>query len=456
MGKRNLAFVLRFPLPYANKAVNHLFSLDFSPKSIYNQVFLDLAYFRGKLPQHYKIQFSFEHLANNTTAPGHVQFNLHESFRNDLIQEIRAFPYNVLSPLQLPLELRSERWQLLCEYLENFSDLSKTIQIKVVHLLGGLCFHRTILRIIPEYSVAEISRCAECSSLAYLRAFSGIMDRDERALPTNLDELTVIAENAPQGSLPKVCAALQLLVLSAYEFKDVETAELWRSFLEKELPFALSSLNPLSGNLLLSNYYRAAAFLPQLMNDKEQLVEEMNLCQAHSESLTGTTFEQQFLCHENQNVILESRAKEALWLKDLDLAEERTCQLIERSKLEPRYNLELGEILLKKGQVEDSLKLYLRAARLGPPGTAIAWFMAGQCYQSIGEYELAYDAYSFSLERDPLAISPVRRLGQIAPLMGNENLAEWVNQRLDQLEDYKKTMVSEGKIVKPSIAIPTK
>ncbi|MHC5727422.1 MAG: tetratricopeptide repeat protein, partial [Nostoc sp.] len=95
-----------------------------------------------------------------------------------------------------------------------------------------------------------------------------------------------------------------------------------------------------------------------------------------------------------------------------------------------------------------AVQAYRNATRLGPPGTAIAWFMMGQCYQSLKELELACDCYLACLQSDPLSISAVRRLSQIAPLLGDENLASWSQLRLSQLQEEKEKMVAQGSIIR--------
>ena len=297
---------------------------------------------------------------------------------------------------------------------------------------------------VPPMSAAEIASDSDSAALAFLRAMSNSILHNELHLPYNLKELEIIAQNAPNGHIARISAGLQILVELAKTFRNVEGAEYWRSIINQEIEATIPSLDAFTAGLLMSVYYRAAVFVPLLKKEQEKVVAEMDLCQAYAESLRGETQEQRIIAYENQSIIGESRTKEALWLRDFDLAEERARKLVERDILDPRYRLELGEVLLKRGRVEEAVQVYRCATRLGPPGTAVAWFMMGQCYQSLGELELAYDCYLASLDCDPLAISPVKRLGQIAPLLGDENLASWSEVRLSQLQEEKKKMEASG------------
>jgi hypothetical protein len=421
-----------------------MFLLDNSPKAWFNQIYLNLDNFRGGSPHHYKVEFSYNNLVEQTSIPYNVQFNLSESFREFLIRELGLHQYQVKNPLELAPELRTERWQILCDHLTNYTALTKSTQVKVIELLFSLCFHQAILEYVPLMSAVEIAGNSDSATLAFLRAMSDLMLHMDRNLPYSLKDLETIAQNAPVGNIVRISAGLQILVDLAKTWKNLEGAEFWRSFVEREIKATVASLDAFGEGLIMSIFYRGAVFVPLLKKNKTQVVAEMDLCQAYAENLRGETQNQQFISYENQSVIMESRTKEALWLQDLDLAEERARKLVERDVLDPRYRLELGEVLLKRGKVEEAVQAYRSATRLGPPGTAVAWFMMGQCYQSWGELELAYDCYLASLDCDPLAISPVKRLGQIAPLLGDENLANWSQLRLSQLQEEKAKMEADG------------
>jgi tetratricopeptide (TPR) repeat protein len=113
--------------------------------------------------------------------------------------------------------------------------------------------------------------------------------------------------------------------------------------------------------------------------------------------------------------------------------------------LNPRYRLELGEILTKQGKIEEAAKVYRSATKLGPPGTDIAWFMAGQCYEVLGELEMACDCYLASLKIDPEAICAVERLTNLAPCLGNSALVNWSKLRLIELQEQKQRMSAKPK-----------
>lgn len=433
-----------------------MFSIDSSPKAWLNQIYLDLGNFQGGSPHHYKVEFSYNHLLDQTSVSYQVQVSLPESFREFLIRESGLYQYQVNNPLELAPELQTQRWQILCEHLTNYPALTKSTQVKVIKILSSLCFHQAVLEYVPPMSAVEIARDSDSATLAFLRAMSNFILHSDRHLPYNLKELETIAQNAPLGHMARITAGLQILVELAKTFRDVEGAEFWRSIVTQEIELIVPLLDAFTAGLLMSVYYRAAVFVPLLKKDQAKVIAEMDLCQAYAESLSGETQEQQIIIYENQSIIGESRTKEALWLRDFDLAEERARKLVERDILDPRYRLELGEVLLKREKVKEAAQVYRSATRLGPPGTAVGWFMAGQCYQSLGELELAYDCYLACLHCDPLAISAIKRLSQIAPFLGDDKFACWCKLRLSQLEQEKQKMVAMGTNLPAYIpAVPT-
>jgi tetratricopeptide (TPR) repeat protein len=140
--------------------------------------------------------------------------------------------------------------------------------------------------------------------------------------------------------------------------------------------------------------------------------------------------------------LLESRTKEAMWLGELDLAEARARELVELTPLDAKARIELGEVLLERGQLEAAGVEYRTAARLGPPGTAIAWFMAGQCDEARGQLDLAFDAYLASTEADPLGVSAFERVAALASGLGVPALRTWALAQLNDVASPEPQAVS--------------
>ncbi|MFN6516560.1 MAG: tetratricopeptide repeat protein [Nostoc sp. CreGUA01] len=419
--------------------------INTSPIAWLYRPYLDLGIFNGGLPHLYGIEFSYFNLINKSPVNYGTQVIYPPSFRESLLQETGMQQYKIDNPLELPNELRTKRWNNLCEHLTHYQELKLTTKIKVISLLRNLCLHKAVLDYIPEMSEAEIASESILAKLALYRATSNFSLSEDQGIlkEKDLEQFEKIANYAAPESATRLSAALQLVVQYAKNFRSLEKSNFWREIATNEIQNLQPLLDDFSYKILVSVYYRAVVFVPLLQKDKHKVIQEMDICQSYAESLTTENENQQIVALENQCIVLESRTKEALWLHDLDLAEDRARKLTQMSPLEPRYCLELGEILIKQGKIEEAAKIYRSAARLGPPGTAIAWFMAGQCYEKLGELDIACDCYLASIQMDSLAISAVERLNRLAPNLGNSALVNWSNIRLSELREQQKNIASQ-------------
>jgi tetratricopeptide (TPR) repeat protein len=369
------------------------------------------------------------------------------SFREQLIREAGLFQYPINDPLALADELRTKRWRVLCEHLEYYRELSPVTQLKTVNLLSSLCFHKTILSFISTSTDEDIARDSTIARLAYSRAMSKILCQESIGTSENLEDFQQIAQYASKESLVVFGAAVELIALHANVFRELAAVTHWREVASGSLAHLEPFLNHFEFKRLTSVYHRAAVFAPLLRGEQQTVVREMDICQSLAEELTRECKNEteRISAHENLTTVFESRTKEALWLGDIDLAEERAKKMVEMEPLYSRYRLQLGEVLLKQNKFEEAAKIYRSATRLGPPGMAIAWFMAGQCHERLGEIDIACDCYLSSVQLDELAISAVEKINKLAPRLGNSMLEAWSTMRLEQLREQQRGIVSKTK-----------
>ncbi|MCF2152110.1 tetratricopeptide repeat protein [Desmonostoc muscorum LEGE 12446] len=417
-----------------------------------NRPYLDLSPCSHSSWHVYGIDYSYRNLVKDISITHRSITNpvtlIHPiSFRQSLIREFGLFQYQVSNPLQLPDELRTERWNVLCDYLTHYQELLPITQLRVIALLSGLCLHEAVLEYIPKMSNAQISDSTMQAHLAYNRAMSNLMLQPDAGTLDNLQELETIANYAPLGSSTRFGASLQLVALFGKRFGNLNATNYWGITAAQALENLQPSLDDFNYKRLRSVYHRAVVFVPLLQKDKEAVVREMNLCQSLAEELTHESRNEieNIAARENLTTVFESRTKEALWLGDIDLAEERARQMVEMEPLYSRYRLQLGEILIKQSKFEEAAKMYRSATRLGPPGTAIAWFMAGQCHEKMGDIDIACDCYLASVQMDELAISAVDKLNNLAPRLGNLALVNWSDMRLLQLQEQQKNIANQSR-----------
>ncbi len=425
--------------------------LDNSLITWINRPYLDLSPCTHSSWHVYGIDYSYcnlvkdESITHDSTITNPVTLIHPISFRESLIRESGLFQYQINNPLQLADKLRTERWHILCDYLTHYQELQLITQLRVIDLLSNLCLHKAVLEYVPEMSNSEISGSRLQAKLAYNRAISNLMLQSDAGTIDNLQEFENITNYAPLSSSTRFGASLQLVALFGKTFGNLKATAHWGTVTAQALNNLKLSLDNFSYKRLTSVYHRAVVFVPLLQKDKKAVVREMDLCQSLAEELTHEYKNEieQLAAHENLTTVFESRTKEALWLGDIDLAEERARKMVQMEPLYSRYRLQLGEILIKQSKLEEAAKMYRSAARLGPPGTAIAWFMAGQCHEQLGELEIACDCYLASVQMDELAISAVERLKKLAPRLGNSALANWSNMRLRQLQEQQKSIVNQ-------------
>jgi tetratricopeptide (TPR) repeat protein len=427
-----------------------MLSIEDSHIACLNRPYIDLSPFDIGSFHLYGIEHCYQNLVSdapigNVPFPRSVQVNLPSSFRKSLIKETGLIQYQIHNPLELNNLLKTERWNKLCFYLRQYQDLDPFVQLRIINLLKSLSFHELVVEYVPEISASEIHENPVLAGLALSRSMSTLMLQLDNNNQLNLGELECVAHHASPQTQIKFSAALQLVVQYAKVFRNLANAEFWCSVSTQSLELLKDTIDPFTYNHLLSIYYRAVVFVPLLRNDKEEVIKQMDLSESYARTLiqNSQTDIQRIIAQENLNIVYESRTKESMWLGDLDMAEEKVKKLNQMDPLDPRYRLELGEIFLKKGKVEEAAKVYRSAARLGPPGTPIAWFMAGQCHEKLGDIDVACDCYLASVQMDDLAISAVERLHFLAPQLGNSALANWSTARLQELKEQQKQIASQ-------------
>lgn len=405
--------------------------------------YVDLGPFSAGPLHEQRVELDYKELIDGSRGPHGLQRVLAPSFRDSLLRETGLREYAVRSPLDLPVQLRTERWATLCDYVLHIRDLRSDQVWATANLLVGLCLCQAVIDLVPPIPESRIAAEEDMARLAYARASASFLLHKDYGTPYSRDEFQIIADCAPRGTIVRTNAALQMVVQTAKDLRDPEVLEYWAIRAREAISEARPSLDEFCHSLLMSRFYRAASFLPQLRNNRQQVVAEMDLCQSYAEALDSRTEVERILAAENLHPLLESRTKEAIWLGDLELAEQRARRLTEVEPWDPKPWLELGEVLINRNKVGEAGNAYRTAARLGPPGTAIAWFMAGQCHEALDELDLAAGAYLAALKIDPEAITAAERLRAVARRLGDDPLAKWAGLWSSELEDREGVMKPE-------------
>jgi tetratricopeptide (TPR) repeat protein len=397
------------------------------------RAYLDLGPVSPEAPHHcHGLDFGIRSLVEDRAFP-RIQSALNPSFRQALALELRAPECLIADPRDLPARLRTDRWQELCRRIEAFGTLPPATQVRVVWLLSKLCLLDSVLQLLPGSVSEQIGQSNEHASLAYVRAYARCrLNMDNPTRPYSNEEFREIALKAPPG-IARIDAHYQMVSQAVKIHGDLQTAEHWQELHREAIVSSRPQLDEFTFGLVMSRFHRVGGFLPQMRQDATAVVKEMDLAEEYARALPRGSEVERIAADEMLYPVYESRTKEALWMGDHDLAEERALGTVELSPYDARAWLHLGQVYVERDNPEGALRAYRRAARLAPPGREIACFMAGQCLEALGDPESACDAYLASLDSDPLGVSSVEALVNVAGGLGHRAVERWARARMDEL-----------------------
>jgi tetratricopeptide (TPR) repeat protein len=299
--------------------------------------------------------------------------------------------------------------------LESFDILDPNKQLALLRVIQTLGFHNYVADIAMKIPLAEINDSTR-ASLALLCGQSKHLHSFDSGYTGDVTLIEHVANNAP-NSKAKIAAALQLIAYYGKNQQNLNKTKYWADFALKEIELIKSQLSKFDLTRYMSVYHRAAAFVPILDGDLQEMRTEMDACRKYAQDLLNCASpSQKPVAEENHQLVLESSTKEAILLQDYDLAYQRAHELgVTLDPFDSRYKLELGQVCLLRQEYRKAAHFYHQAFLLGAPCTEIALFMEGQCYEAIGDLEAAYRCYLLCLDYDPKAISALKKVAELTP-----------------------------------------
>jgi tetratricopeptide (TPR) repeat protein len=381
--------------------------------------------------EHYWIAFA--DLSQSRFA---LQRTLPRQFRSQVLTEIGLPQLHFNDPRDMMLEARSDRWNTVCEALNSWSELSTDQQCRLALLLHALCFYTLISNLISETSGKQIASHPDCAELAYRRASARYL----LALPgrmsdyryADLSDLELVAATAARDQPVAFNSALKILVHKAKVGAPLEELFRWKESVELILDAILQKDDAFDRSLRLSRFYRAVAFIPQRQGNTAEVVRLMDLAEKHALQVAPANSAEHLLQLENLYPVIESRTKEALWLRDMDLALLRAQRLIELDPYDSRAWLELGQVRLERDEFAHAAEAYAAAATLGPPSSAVGRHMAGQCFLHLGQPLLAAFFFKAAADATSGAIAPHDEIQRLPDLPVLAPLKEWSLRSFDR------------------------
>ena len=365
-----------------------------------------------------------------------IQISINHSFRNALATAIGRPEYDVRMSGALPLALRSERWSILCDLVESWDGLSPERRVRVCWTLAKLGLFDEILHLVPGIPASMIACGEEWAALAYLRAwarFKKWADGEDDGFSAG--EFAIVALNAPQG-IARIDAAYEMARQNAKFIGDANECERWQA-VHLEAINSAACLDGHTRTLMLSRYYRVGAFIPQFRGDAAAVDADMTQAEELARSASRDDPYQAVAADEMLYAALESRIKEALWIRDTGLALVRVNEYVALSPSSARGYMHRAEVLFRIGDWVRCRRDCLEAARLAPPHADEALFLLGRCHEKEDSPDEAINAYLGALRADPLAISAVERLTELTRAHGRTALRDWVTGYANHLLSYE-------------------
>lgn len=372
-----------------------------------------------------------ELLKNDETPLTYFQINTLSSLRKKLTDDIRMSEYQVDDPRQLPKHLRSVEWNNMCELLDDWGSLSLIKKDNLAFLLTRLGFYNTILQYVRPGTEEQIRSYPEQARLTWKYA-NALTKINYKQLPTAEILLGRIAENAKRGTHTRIIALINMIVHYARVKGDKNCIQYWCEVAGKEFEYLCPENNP-SDRFFTSMYYRAISFLPFIKGDKTETTHLLDLSEYWARQIPNDTLAFKQMYNENLHPLLETRAREAIWLGDMDTALERTKQLVKHDFYDPKTHFRLGDLYKKLYKIEKAVANYKISAQLGTPYNAAAWFMVGECYEQLGELDLALDAYLMSIEINP-TVSCIRRIQSLSQILNKLYLFNWSKEAIFKMK----------------------
>jgi hypothetical protein len=339
------------------------------------------------------------------------------AFRTSLLRQSGLSAYASIAPGEADPSVRTPEWEALCECTARYRSLPLERQALVAALWGSLGFHGLVLKHAQEFTNQELagSRAARLLALtvSLSRSMVGAFDAEtlERLFahaPRTASERFIAGQRLAfqRGRVMRDPAALSHVLAELRQFVDADRDDSFRGRLRK-------------GQVLL-----VASFFPFLVGDHSALVARRQEALEAAFALTPTNVTETVVARAHIVAVLEHSAWQEAERRDGESADSFTAFTL---RVEPTHvpaRMRLANSLSAQGLLDAAAGEFLRAARVGPPGTALCFYHAGKSLEAAGAIEQAVDAYAraLAIEATPALVARVRRLGEI---LADPALSDW-------------------------------
>jgi tetratricopeptide (TPR) repeat protein len=355
------------------------------------------------------------------------------AFRTNLVRESGLVEFAVRRPEELPAGLRTPQWDQLSEWVSQFERGDLLRQHLTCLVLFRLGLRDLILELVPQRPVASLREPLEFHHYC-LRDIARYSSSVGGRTPMPPSDTFAMVDHPDCPLLLRLTASTFGVVFAARETKSVADAVRWRARAAEYLDAVLASdeFTSFEKVMLESRFYRGVGFVPFMNGDRDGTIADMARAEELARAVPATTTREQFLARENLHACLESRSKEAFGLRDVALGHARTEEFLALDPYDPKSHIELAESLNRQERFAEAGESYLRAARLAPLGTALAYAMAGGSFERAGAAVVAEDCFVQALRVDPYAVSAARGWPRVA----SNGMGALAREYAEQLEEW--------------------
>ncbi|MEU2422269.1 tetratricopeptide repeat protein [Streptomyces sp. NPDC007851] len=385
------------------------------------------------------VLLAYDHLVTGRTRPDWLQQLHPPAFRSLLAHSLGSQEIAHSDPSRALAGQTSPRVAVVLDYVRDAARLPARELYALTKLLAALGFYRYVLTGLPKPVQARWESDADWAACAYAffsaranYATSYSLGSPARRVAYWPRDLIGFHGAAPRGSRARLDAAMRLCVFAGKILRNRDLVHQYARAAKAEFA-TFEDDGSFHHRLLASKYLRAVSFEPMVDGDRDELRRVLDEAESHARALEPRDDSERLLKRDNLMILLETRTREAQWNHDLDKAEELVTHSTAMNPLDPMRHSVRGEVLAQRGKWGQAAAAFERAAALGPPLTPMAWYMAGQCRERLGEPDTALSHYFACVQVDPGAVSAYRGIVAMASRCGFPAMASRAEAVLHRL-----------------------
>lgn len=323
----------------------------------------------------------------------------------------------------------SDALDLLDDCNAHWGQLPTPLRVSVARTLMQMGEQETVVSLLHGTDTPQLQTLLISAQVALHRT-GHLADIDAHGL---FDLCRNIGANGAHPIEVRCTARIAAFLLGIQAFAGTDAATVYEELLA--IDGELSARGDFAGAMMRSRVWRAAAMYPHSRGDFARMRGQMEVAEQFALEARASNGLEEFLRTENLFSVYESRVKESLAVGDTAAALRFAVRLCELFPTNATARIEYGEVLLASGNASGAAVQYSLAAGYSPPGGAVAWFMAGECFAAAGAQDKALACYLCSSKDDDQAISAIRRAqqrSQASPAAAA--LSAWAHEALGTLE----------------------